>query len=58
MNFAGILLLLAGWFIVVAAVALLHSATLAGFVLAGMGVEVLGLVLVVSSHRMAREDRG
>jgi hypothetical protein len=56
MNVAGFLLLFAGWVIVAAAVALLHSAMLTGFVLAGMGVEVLGFVLVFSSHRMARED--
>ncbi len=51
MKLAGFLLLLAGWAIVVAAVVLLASALpRTGFVLAGIGVEVLGLVLVVRYH--------
>ena len=51
MKLAGFLLLLAGWAIVVAAVVLLASALpRTGFVLAGIGVEVLGLVLVVRCH--------
>jgi len=51
MKLAGFLLLLAGWGIVLAAVALLGSASpRASFVLAGCGVEALGLVLVVRSH--------
>jgi hypothetical protein len=50
-KLAGFLLLLAGWVIVVAAVALL-APTLprTGFALAGIGVEVLGLVFVVRCH--------
>ena len=51
MKLAGFLLLLAGWIIVLSAVALLASpGQRAGFVLAGVGVEVVGLVLVVRSH--------
>ena len=51
MKLAGFLLLLAGWAIVLAAVMLLVPALLrTGFVLAGIGVEVLGLVVVVRSH--------
>lgn len=51
MKLAGFLLQLAGWAIVVAAVALLAPALpRTGFVLAGIGVEVLGLVLVVRCH--------
>jgi len=51
MKLAGFLLLLAGWIIVLSAVALLASpAQRAGFVLAGIGVEAVGLVLAVRSH--------
>jgi len=59
MKLAGLLLLLAGWGIVLAAVALLSSALpRTGFVLAGVGVEALGLVLVVRSHLALRGERG
>jgi hypothetical protein len=59
MKLAGFLLLLAGWGIVLAAVSLLRSgAPQSGFVLAGMGVEALGLVLTVGSHRLPRARRG
>jgi uncharacterized protein len=51
MKLAGLLLLVAGWAIVVSAVALLPSAGLrAAFVLAGVAVELLGLALAVRSH--------
>jgi hypothetical protein len=51
MKLAGLLLLLAGWAIVVGAVALLPSAGgRVGFVLAGMVVELLGLALTVRAH--------
>ena len=51
MRIAGFLLLLAGWFLVLAAVVLLRTpAPRAVFVLAGMGVEALALVLVFRSH--------
>jgi len=59
MKLAGFLLLLAGWAIVIFAVALLASAgQRLGFVLAGIGVETLGLVLAFRSHLVAAEDRG
>jgi hypothetical protein len=59
MRLGGFLLLLAGWGIVLAAVALLRSGPQqSGFVLAGMGVEVLGLALVVRSHRVPRGRTG
>ena len=58
MKIAGFLLLLAGWGIVLSAIALLRSsAPIAGFVTAGTGVEVLGLVLVIRSHRLLRRER-
>jgi hypothetical protein len=57
MKLLGFLLLSAGWGIVLAAVALLSSALpRAGFVLAGIGVEVLGLVLVIRSHPIPRGE--
>jgi hypothetical protein len=57
MKLAGFLLLLSGWFLVVGAIVLLPApAPRAGFVLAGVGVEVLGLVLAARSHLEAREE--
>jgi hypothetical protein len=59
MKLAGFLLLLAGWGIVLSAVVLLASVLPRGcFVLAGMGVEVMGLILVVRSHLLLRGERG
>jgi len=59
MKFLGFLLLLAGWFLVLAAIVLLASpSSRASFVLAGIGVEVLGLILVIRSHLIPREERG
>ena len=59
MKLAGFLLLLAGWVIILSAVALLPSAGVrTGFVLAGIGVEGLGLILAVRSHLVLSEDRG
>jgi uncharacterized membrane protein len=51
MKIAGFLLLLTGWLLVLAAVVLLRTAgPRAAFVLAGLGVEVLALVLVFRAH--------
>jgi hypothetical protein len=59
MKLAGFLLLLAGWGIVLAAVALLRSGPQqSGFVLAGTAVELLGLALAVRSHMIPRPRRG
>jgi len=53
----GFLLLGAGWVIVLAAVALLITIVERSvFVFAGVGVEVLGLILVVRAHKPPRED--
>ena len=58
MRIAGFLLLLAGWGIVLCAIARLRpSSPISGFVTAGTGVEVIGLVLVVRSHRLIRRER-
>jgi len=51
MKLLGFLLLLAGCALFLTAIAILPSPTSrAGFVLAGCGVEVIGLVLVVRAH--------
>ena len=51
MKLAGLLLLVAGWAIVVGAVMLLPSTgERVGFVLAGIAVELLGLALTVRAH--------
>jgi len=51
----GFLLLLAGWGLVLAAVILLAAAApRTAFMLAGIGVEIVGLVLVIRAHRMPR----
>jgi hypothetical protein len=57
MKLAGFLLLFAGWVIVVAAVALLPSAAArVAFLLAGLGVELLGLALAVHSHLVLQAE--
>lgn len=57
MKLWGFLLLVAGWAIVLAAVVLLKTAPERSvFVLAGIGVEVLGLVLAVRAHRPPRGE--
>jgi len=57
MKILGFLLLLAGWAIVIAAVALLVvEAPRTAFVLAGIGVEIVGLVLVIRAHPARRGE--
>lgn len=59
MKVAGLLLLLAGWGIVLTAVILLRSAAAcASFVLAGVAVELLGLILMARAHLIPRRERG
>ena len=59
MRLASLLLLVAGWGIVISAVALLPSPMgRAGFVLAGMAVELLGLTLLVYSHLLLSTRKG
>jgi hypothetical protein len=58
MKIAGFLLLLAGWLLILSALALLaRSGPRNAFLLAGSGVELLGLVLFVRSHIALKEDR-
>jgi hypothetical protein len=59
MKLAGVLLLVVGWVLVLATLALLGSApSRTAFVLAGVGVEVVGMVLMARSHLPVQEDRG
>lgn len=58
MRFMGFLLLVAGWFLVLASIVLLGSAASRGaFVFAGAAVEALGLILVFRSHSIPREEK-
>ena len=58
MKFAGFLLLVAGWAIVVASVALLPTAGVrAEFALAGIAVELLGLTLAIRSHLVLQAEQ-
>jgi hypothetical protein len=50
MKVFSLFLLVAGWFLVVSAIALLKPGFIPYFVLAGAAVEVLGLVLLVRLH--------
>jgi len=55
---AGFFLLLMGWILVLSAVILLRQeGARAGFVMAGVAVELLGLVLVVRSHIAPKPER-
>ncbi len=56
MKLGGFLLLLSGWGIVIATLALLHGHVVAPFIYAGFVVEVLGLVLVFRGHLPPSED--
>ena len=58
MKVLGFVLLLAGWFLVLAAIVLFAAPPLrAAFVLAGIAVEVLGLILAFRSHLNPREEK-
>jgi hypothetical protein len=59
MKILGFLLLLAGWGLALAALILLGAAgPRAAFVLAGVGVEIVGLVLVIRAHLVPRGEHG
>jgi hypothetical protein len=57
MRLAGFFLLVTGWVIVLAAIALLHTAAQVGFALAGFVVQILGLIQTVRSHLIPPGDR-
>ena len=57
MKAVGFLLLLAGWFLVLAALDMLRSpGALAGFVIVGFAIEMLGLALVFRSNIAQSEE--
>lgn len=57
MRAVGFFLLVTGWAIVLAALAVIGSGVpLAAFVLSGVGVEILGLGLVIRSHLARRGE--
>jgi hypothetical protein len=58
MRLAGFLLLVAGWGIVLSAVALLRSeAARSAFVISGVAVEAMGLAIATRSHIVPRGER-
>jgi hypothetical protein len=57
MRLLGFFLMFAGWLLVIAAVVLLsRSVPRNAFVLAGMGVEIVGFGLVARSHLVLRGE--
>ena len=54
MRLFSLLLLVAGWFLVVAAIALLKPGSVPLFVVAGFAVELLGLGLLARAQAVAR----
>lgn len=56
MKLGGVLLLASGWGIVIAALVLLHGASVVAFILAGLATELLGLVVVGRAHLVGGED--
>jgi len=57
MQVAGFILLLSGWLLVLSALVLLGAvAQQTIFVLAGIGVELLGLVLIARCHLVRRKS--
>jgi hypothetical protein len=56
MKLGGFLLLLSGWGIVLAALVLLHGPAVGAFVYAGLGVEIIGMVLVFRGHLPEGEE--
>ncbi len=57
-RLVGFLLLLAGWGLVLAAIGMLKSnAPRTTFVLAGVAVELLGLVLLVRAHLLSQDEK-
>jgi hypothetical protein len=50
MKLIGLLLLLSGWGITVAAIRMLHGVPISVFIPLGLAVEILGLILVARAH--------
>ena len=56
LRIAGLILLLTGWFLMLAAILMLSSLPLrTSFSVAGLGVELLGFVLLARSHVPVRK---
>jgi hypothetical protein len=53
MKVFSLFLLVAGWFLVVTAIAMLRPGFLAAFVVAGLGVELLGLALMARAQAVS-----
>jgi uncharacterized membrane protein YjjB (DUF3815 family) len=58
MKLAGFLLLISGWIVVLASVALLGNGARIAFVLAGIAIGALGLGLEIDGHRSLGSERG
>ena len=58
MRLAGFLLLVSGWIIALSALILVHGNAQSAFALAGLAVEILGLVFVVRTHIIPHGDHG
>jgi hypothetical protein len=57
MKLTGVLLLVTGWLLVLCAISMLKFGTARNvFVLAGIGVEALGLTLAVRAHLPVRSE--
>ncbi|MGA3323084.1 MAG: hypothetical protein ABSF45_01310 [Terriglobia bacterium] len=55
MKITGLLMMPAGWFIVLAALVLLRAVLAQNlFIAAGLGVEILGLILFTRAHFVAK----
>ncbi len=58
LRIAGILLMVAGWILMLAAIIMLNSLPArTAFSLAGLAVEILGLVLLARTHIPKRKKR-
>ena len=57
MRLLGFFLQVAGWIIVMAAIALLQAAPQTAFALAGFCVELLGVTLAVRSHLIPHGEK-
>jgi hypothetical protein len=58
MKITGALLLVAGWLLILCAISMLKAGAVRNaFVLAGVAVELLGLILAVRAHLPVRAER-
>ena len=59
MKVLSLMLLLAGWFLVLASIVLLASPlSRTGFIFTAIAVEILGLIFLFRSHAIPREGKG